>query len=59
VAQARQYSAVKPALEKNMFKKILIANRGDQPRSGAAAELNCLVRVAHAGDFNSMEITHV
>ncbi len=42
-----------------MLKKILIANRGDQPRSGAAAQLNCMLRVAHAGDFNSMEISHV
>jgi hypothetical protein len=50
---------VKNALEKNMFTKILIANRGDQPRSGAAAELNCMVRVAHAGYFSSMEMTHV
>jgi hypothetical protein len=42
-----------------MFKKILIANRGDQPRSGAAAQLNCVVRVAHAGDFTSMENANV
>jgi hypothetical protein len=42
-----------------MFTKILIANRGDQPRSGAAAQLNCMMRLAHAGDFNPMEITHV
>jgi hypothetical protein len=47
------------ALEKTMFNKILIANRGDQPQSGAAAQLNCMVRVAHAGDFSSMEMTHV
>lgn len=42
-----------------MFTKILIANRGDQPQSGAAAKLNCKVRVAHAGDFNTMETSHV
>lgn len=42
-----------------MFKKILIANRGDQPKSGAAATLNCRVRVAHAGDFIPMEMSHV
>ena len=42
-----------------MFTKILIANRGDQPRSGAAAKLNCLMRVAHTGDFNPMETNHV
>lgn len=42
-----------------MVTKILIANRGDQPRSGAAAKLNCRVRVAHAGDFIPMEANHV
>jgi hypothetical protein len=42
-----------------MFTKILIANRGDQPHSGAAAKLNCMVREAHAGDFNPMETSHV
>jgi hypothetical protein len=40
-----------------MFKKTLIAYRGDQPRSGAAATLNGLVRRARAGDFNLMK-TH-
>jgi hypothetical protein len=42
-----------------MFTKILIANRGDQPRSGAAAKLNCVVRAAHVGGFNPMEKKHV
>jgi hypothetical protein len=42
-----------------MFKKILIANRGDQPRSGAAAKPNGMVRVAHAGNFNPMEKAYV
>lgn len=42
-----------------MFTKILIANRGDQPQSGAAAKLNCMVRVAHAGDCTPMEKTYV
>ncbi|MDT8992926.1 hypothetical protein RQP54_18775 [Curvibacter sp. APW13] len=42
-----------------MFKKILIANRGDQPQRGAAAKPNCMVRVAHAGDFSAMETQHV
>jgi len=42
-----------------MFTKILIANRGDQPQGGAAAKLNDLVRAAHAGDFNTMETSHV
>jgi hypothetical protein len=42
-----------------MFNKILIANRGDQPQSGAAAQLHCLVHEVHAGDFSSMECSHV
>jgi hypothetical protein len=42
-----------------MFDKILIANRGDQPRSGAAAKPNCMVRAAHAGDCTPMEERHV
>jgi hypothetical protein len=41
-----------------MFTKILIANRGDQPRSGAATKSNRLVREAHSGDF-SPEAKHV
>ncbi len=41
-----------------MFKKILIANRGDQPRSGAAAKLNRIAREACSGDF-SPEVKHV
>lgn len=42
-----------------MFNKILIANRGDQRRSRAAAQLHRLVRAAHAGGFTAMEVTHV
>jgi hypothetical protein len=42
-----------------MFKKILIANRGDQRHRRAAAQLDCMVRVAHAGDFTAMEVQHV
>jgi hypothetical protein len=42
-----------------MFTKILIANRGDQPQSGAAAKLDCLAHAAHAGDFNPRETSHV
>jgi hypothetical protein len=42
-----------------MFKKILIANRGDQRRSRAAAQLNGVVRVAHASGFTAMEARHV
>ena len=42
-----------------MFKKILIANRGDHERAApGAAKPQCLVREAHAGDFTA-ETTHV
>ena len=35
-----------------MFKKILIANRGDRLRfAQGAAKPECLVRAAHAGDL--------
>ncbi len=34
-----------------MFDKILIANWGDQPCSGAAAQPHGMVREAHTGDF--------
>ena len=36
-----------------MFKKILIANRGDQLRSSAAAQPNCALAVGQASDFNT------
>jgi len=36
-----------------MFKKILIANRGDQPQSGAAAKLHRMAREAGASDFTA------
>jgi len=36
-----------------MFKKILIANRGDQPQGGAAAKLHGMAREACAGDFTA------
>jgi hypothetical protein len=42
-----------------MFKKILITNRGDQPRSGAAAQLNCMARAACTGEFTPMETAYV
>lgn len=42
-----------------MFNKILIANRGDQPRSGAAAKPKRMVRVARAGDCTPMEEHYV
>jgi len=41
-----------------MFKKILIAKRGDQPRSGAATKSNRVARVACAGDL-AAEMHHV
>jgi hypothetical protein len=40
-----------------MFTKILIANRGDQPLGGAAAQLDCLAREACSGGF-SLEAKH-
>ena len=42
-----------------MFKKILIANRGDQPRSGAAAKLHCMMHEVHAGEFTTREMNNV
>ncbi len=41
-----------------MLTKILIANRGDQPRSGAATKSNCL-RVQHAQAISPRETQHV
>jgi hypothetical protein len=41
-----------------MLKKILITNRGDQPRSGAAAKPNRVARAAGRGDFIA-ETQHV
>jgi hypothetical protein len=41
-----------------MFEKILIATRGDQPRSGAAAKLNRTAAEGSKGGFAS-ETTHV
>jgi acetyl/propionyl-CoA carboxylase alpha subunit len=41
-----------------MFDKILIANRGDQLRSGAATQSHRLACVACSGDFTA-ETTHV
>jgi hypothetical protein len=35
-----------------MFKKILIANRGENGRAAdVSAKPNCMVREAHAGEF--------
>ena len=36
-----------------MFKKILIANRGDQPRSGAAAKPHRMALEAGRGNFTA------
>jgi hypothetical protein len=41
-----------------MFTKILIANRGDQPKSGAAAKLKRRARAAGQGNFTA-EFIHV
>jgi len=41
-----------------MFKKILIANRGDQPQSGAAAKPNRMACAACSGDFTA-KVHHV
>ncbi len=42
-----------------MFNNILIANCGEQPRSGAAAKPNSVACVVCKGDCNPMEISHV
>jgi hypothetical protein len=36
-----------------MFKKILIANQGDNGCKAVAAKPNCMVRQAHAGKFTA------
>ena len=41
-----------------MFKKILIANRGDNGREAVAAKPNCLAREARTGEFPA-ETFHV
>ena len=41
-----------------MFKKILIANRGDNGRPAVAAKPDCLARKARAGEFTA-EMKHV
>ncbi|WP_374569583.1 hypothetical protein [Ideonella sp.] len=43
-----------------MFKKILIANRGDKVReAGVSVKPNGTVREAHAGDVDPMEKAYV
>ena len=42
-----------------MFKKILIANRGDDGRKAAAAKPECLARGARAGDSAPTGVSHV
>jgi hypothetical protein len=42
------------------FSKILVANRGDSDRAaGAAAQPECVVREAHAGDLDAILGNHV
>jgi hypothetical protein len=36
-----------------MFKKILIANRGDKGRMALAATADCMARAARSGDFHA------
>ncbi len=43
-----------------MFSKILIANRGENDcAADVSAQLHCVMRAAHAGDFNSIGDRHV
>ena len=42
-----------------MFTKILIANRGVRDAGAVAAATKCLVRDAHASDFDPIEQNHV
>ncbi len=43
-----------------MFKKILIAHRGDKTRAAVfAAQPHRMVRAAHAGGLAAMEVEHV
>jgi len=41
-----------------MFKKILIASRGDNGRKAVAAKPNCMARAARTGEFPA-EVRHV
>jgi len=36
-----------------MFKKILIANRGENGRKAVSAKPNCMAREARAGEFST------
>ena len=43
-----------------MFNQRLIAKRGENGRTAdVSAKLNCLMRTAHAGDFNPSGRSHV
>jgi hypothetical protein len=42
-----------------MFKKIPIANRGDNGRKAVAAKPDCVARAARTGDLDRMEPAHV
>jgi hypothetical protein len=43
-----------------MFKKLLIANRGENGRAAdVSAKPDRVMRAAHAGEFPAMEASHV
>jgi hypothetical protein len=42
-----------------MFKKILIADRGDNGRKAVAAKPNCMARAARTGDLSAIVVQHV
>ena len=42
-----------------MFTKILIANRGARAKGAVAQATHCVVREAHANDFDPIEENHV
>ncbi len=42
-----------------MFRKILIANRGDNGRQAVAAKPDCLAREACTGDVDPIEVPYV
>jgi len=42
-----------------MFKKILIANRGDNGHQAIVAKPNCMARAARTSDLSAMELHHV
>jgi len=42
-----------------MFKKILIAKRGDNGCKAVAVKPDCLAREARTGDLSAIEVQHV